>query len=176
MQLFEITLKSSDGVTHRIHWRAKSHLKAANASLDYAQENHIKVDVVEVSTMTAPDEGRPGLVYVVNDTRHYRLTKSGRLCRVEELLLVPSAYDVHIYAIVRVKVSGVEADSPENAARKAEEAVDLHELSRCRIQGAAEVEYAEDIQDFLIDVLDREGNRVGEVRLDKHCERTILSR
>ena len=64
-------------------------------------------------------------------------------------------YDVHIYPIVRLRVAGVEADSPEEAARRAEESLDLHRLVAC---GAAE--YAEDLDGFLVDPLDARGEPV----------------
>lgn len=57
-------------------------------------------------------------------------------------------YDVHIYAIARLKVAGIEADSPQDAVRKAEQQVDLyHAIAN------GEAEYAEDIEGFLVDVV-----------------------
>ena len=41
---------------------------------------------------------------------------------------VTNRYDVHLFAIVRVKVSGVEAESQQAAIAKTVEGVDLHEL------------------------------------------------
>ncbi len=64
-------------------------------------------------------------------------------------------YDVHIYAIARRKVSGVDADSAQDAARKAERLVDLHqEIS------AGHAEYADGIEGFLVDLLDNNEQRV----------------
>jgi len=56
-------------------------------------------------------------------------------------------YDVHIYPIVRVKVSGVEADNQVEAIKKAEQIIDLHSL----LDRDDEIEYAEDIDCFLVD-------------------------
>ncbi len=64
-------------------------------------------------------------------------------------------YDVHIYAIARRKVSSVDADSPQGAARKAEGLVDLHQDI-----SAGHAEYADDIEGFLVDLLDDGGQRV----------------
>ena len=64
-------------------------------------------------------------------------------------------YDVHIYAITRVKVARVEADSPQAAAREAERSVDLHQLV-----AASRAEYAEDIEGFLVDALAEDGRRI----------------
>jgi len=57
-------------------------------------------------------------------------------------------YDVHIYPVVRVKVSGVEAESQVEAIRKAEEMTDFHRLFDREANG---IEYAEDIDCFLAD-------------------------
>jgi hypothetical protein len=64
-------------------------------------------------------------------------------------------YDVHIYVITRVKVGGVEADSPKAAASREEQSVDLHVLL-----AAGQAEYAEDIEGFLVDALDEAGQRI----------------
>lgn len=64
-------------------------------------------------------------------------------------------YDVHIYAIARLKVADIDADSPQDAARKAEQQVDLHHAIAHR-----EAEYADDIEGFLVDVLDKAGKRI----------------
>lgn len=55
-------------------------------------------------------------------------------------------YTVHIYPVVRVTVTGVEADSQEAAMKKAEEETDLF-----AVLGAKGVEYAEDIDCFHVD-------------------------
>jgi hypothetical protein len=64
-------------------------------------------------------------------------------------------FDVHLYAVVRLKVTGVEADSPQNAARKAERMVNLHDAV-----AGGETEYAEEIEGFLVDLLDESGQRI----------------
>ena len=64
-------------------------------------------------------------------------------------------YDVHIYAIARLKVADIDADSPQDAAQKAEQRVDLHHAIANR-----EAEYADDIEGFLVDVLDEAGQRI----------------
>jgi hypothetical protein len=55
-------------------------------------------------------------------------------------------YHVHIYAVFRVRVPDVEADSPEEACQKAEQAVDLADLPN-----GTWVDYADDIHGFLVD-------------------------
>lgn len=83
-----------------------------------------------------------------------------------------STYDVHAYAVVRVKVTGVEAATPEAATEVAEElltsgpAAPVEELlntyyakgggrmvGECRIEGA---EYADELAYFLVDEPGRE--------------------
>jgi len=56
-------------------------------------------------------------------------------------------YNVHIFAVVRVSVPGIEADSQEDACRKAVEDTDLYEAVKW-----ADTEYAEDITEYLVDV------------------------
>jgi hypothetical protein len=56
-------------------------------------------------------------------------------------------YDVHIYATVRVKVCGVEANSQAEAMKKAEEQTDLYET----IGNCPGTDYAEEITGFLVD-------------------------
>ena len=65
-------------------------------------------------------------------------------------------YDVHTYAVVRVKLTNVDAGDPRETARRADELLNLYEFRGAQIGGAAEVEWAEDIQDYLIDAT--EGN------------------
>jgi len=55
-------------------------------------------------------------------------------------------YDVHIYPIVRIVVKGVEAESQEEAIKKAEAETDLHALL-----DRPSMEYAEDIDSFHVD-------------------------
>ncbi len=59
-------------------------------------------------------------------------------------------YDVHIYPIVRVKVFGVEADSQVEAIKKAETVFDFDQLLN-HYYSDVEVEYADDIDGFLVD-------------------------
>ena len=61
-------------------------------------------------------------------------------------------FDVHIYAIARLKVACIEAESPQDAARKAERMVNLHHAV-----AGGETEYAEEIEGFLVDLLDETG-------------------
>jgi hypothetical protein len=73
-------------------------------------------------------------------------------------------HNVHIYAVVRVKVADVEADTPEAATERAEAAVDLHALFRGLAgHGATDTEYAEAIDSFVVDVLNGDGQRVKSV-------------
>jgi hypothetical protein len=53
-------------------------------------------------------------------------------------------YDVHIYAVVRVKIEAVEADSQVAAIQEAQKGLDLEEAVRSG-------EYAEEITGFLVD-------------------------
>ncbi len=61
-------------------------------------------------------------------------------------------YNVHIYAIVRVAIEGVEADSPEAAAKIADERTDLH--LACPSIG----EYAESVDGYMVDELGEDGD------------------
>ena len=75
-----------------------------------------------------------------------------------------ATYNVHIYAVVRIKVMGVEASGMEQATEKAENYADLYRLfnrNHCHNGDDAECnlpdmhiehcEFAEDIVDFLVD-------------------------
>lgn len=64
-------------------------------------------------------------------------------------------HDVHIYAIVRVKVSGINAKNPAEAIKKAEASVDLHAL----FKNGDTQEFAEDIDCFLVDEVGDENLR-----------------
>ena len=64
-------------------------------------------------------------------------------------------YDVHIYAIARLKVAGIEADSPQDAVREAEQRVDLYHAI-----AIGEAEYAEDIEGVLVDALNENGKQI----------------
>lgn len=68
-------------------------------------------------------------------------------------------YDVHIYAIVRVKVAGVEASSPAEAASHAESNTDLY-------TGFKDGEYVDQIDGFLVDTLNAAGKIIAETSLD----------
>jgi hypothetical protein len=65
-------------------------------------------------------------------------------------------YDVHIYAVVRVCVKGVDAQDPLDAIKRAEESIDLHEVLDRDCQGCY-TEYAEDVESYLVDEYDVEG-------------------
>lgn len=60
-------------------------------------------------------------------------------------------YDVHIYAIVRVKRTGVPAESPEEAIKKAERMTNLDGMFNNHRDGDLATEYADDIDCFLVD-------------------------
>lgn len=60
-------------------------------------------------------------------------------------------YDVHVFAIVRVTVPGIEADSQEEAIKKAKE-LDLNFLGTPYLPKNVEaVEYADDLDGFFVD-------------------------
>ena len=56
-------------------------------------------------------------------------------------------FEVHVYAIVRVKVENVEANTAQEATGKAEESLDLNEM----FNGIPNAEYADDVDGFLVD-------------------------
>ena len=58
-------------------------------------------------------------------------------------------YNVHLYAIVRVKVSDIEAPDPKEACRLAESTEDLYR----RFNGPEDQEYGEEIDSYLVDVV-----------------------
>lgn len=60
-------------------------------------------------------------------------------------------HDVHILAVVRVKRTGIEADSQVEAIKKAEEMTDLNELFNRGGDGDLSTEYADDIDSFHVD-------------------------
>jgi hypothetical protein len=68
-------------------------------------------------------------------------------------------YDVHVYAVVRIKVPGIEAESPSEAAKMAEELTDF-------IAAVRSSQYADMIDDFVVDQLDDDGNVVASLALD----------
>ena len=62
-------------------------------------------------------------------------------------------YDVHVYAVVRVKCPGIEAESQKDAIRKVED-VDLNRLfANPSLVGGnvSQVEYADEDAYFLVD-------------------------
>ena len=71
-------------------------------------------------------------------------------------------YDVHIFAVVRVKVANVKAQSQTEAIRIAERKVDLYRLFDSAIMaghtlecGASEMEYADELSSklsYLVDI------------------------
>ena len=65
-------------------------------------------------------------------------------------------YNVHLYAVVRVDISNVEAKSQQAALRKAEAETDLHTL----LDAPEAVEYGEEIIGYLVD-------EVGDVEFRK---------
>jgi len=69
-------------------------------------------------------------------------------------------FNVHLYAVVRLKVSNVEAESMEEAIEKADASVNVHELVDRAINGDADrecslahIEYAEEISSAMVDVV-----------------------
>ena len=61
-------------------------------------------------------------------------------------------HNVHIYAIVRVKVSNVEAENHAEAIKKAEDMIDLNGL----FNRGSDQEFADDIDCFLVDEVGEE--------------------
>jgi len=61
-------------------------------------------------------------------------------------------YDVHLFTVVRVKVCGVEADSHSEAAKKADEQVDMNALFNDTNQNVT-TEWAEEHSHALVDVV-----------------------
>ena len=61
-------------------------------------------------------------------------------------------YDVHIFAIVRVKVAGISAESQAEAIEKAEDSVDLYRLfDNPGAFGVEATEFADGISHYLVD-------------------------
>ena len=65
-------------------------------------------------------------------------------------------YRVHIYALVRVPVD-LEAPTPIEAARKAENETDLYSAVKRQ-----HIEYAEDVESYLVDELNDDGEWNGK--------------
>lgn len=89
-------------------------------------------------------------------------------------------YDVHIFAVVRVKVPNVEASNRVQACKRAEDRVDFYGLLRQDHPQACveDMEYAEETSHYLVDVvgdIDYEKskwlcNNYQEMS-DKHCSK-----
>ena len=69
-------------------------------------------------------------------------------------------YNVHIFAVVKVPVDGIQADSQQEACKIAAQNVDLNELLSRRFgesfsnkpyKRIGEIEWAEEIKEFLVD-------------------------
>lgn len=74
-------------------------------------------------------------------------------------------YDVHIFAIVRVKIPNVNAESPTDAISKAERNIDLYRLFDSRNQEshvseseASQTEYADGLDKQLAYLVDQVGD------------------
>ena len=59
-------------------------------------------------------------------------------------------FDVHLFALVRVKVEGIDADDMPAAIKKAEQAV--HLTGMFNREETPQIEYAEEISHYLVDV------------------------
>ncbi len=88
-------------------------------------------------------------------------------------------FDVHIFAVVRVKVANVKAASPVKAIKKAESKVDLYRLFSSREQGgrvcgcgAAETDYADELSGRLAYLVDRvrDATYARSRRFDEHLD------
>jgi len=73
-------------------------------------------------------------------------------------------YNVHAYTIVRVEIKGIEAMNPGDAVVKAEEMTDFY-------QAVKQGEYAEEIDSFLVDELDINGEVRKSVTLNAFGEK-----
>jgi hypothetical protein len=72
-------------------------------------------------------------------------------------------YDVHIFAVVRVTVGSVEAQTQKAAIRKAVDSTDLYEIF-----AGENTDYAEEITSYLVDEVGDEGHRNTRCYRDKH--------
>ncbi|MGA2259876.1 MAG: hypothetical protein ABSH28_00405 [Acidobacteriota bacterium] len=70
-------------------------------------------------------------------------------------------YNVHIFAVVRVKVPDVEAGSHQDAIKKAVECTNLNDLFDLvsPVPGVEHTEYGEEISHYLVDEVDDEEYR-----------------
>ncbi len=72
-------------------------------------------------------------------------------------------YDVHIFAVVRVKVAGIDAGGQTEAIVKAEDSVDLYRLFENRgAFGVETTEFADEISLYLVD-------EVGDSTYERSC-------
>jgi hypothetical protein len=62
-------------------------------------------------------------------------------------------FDVHIFTVVRVKISGVEAESHSEAAKKANESVDMNALFNDTDSQGIVTEWADEHSHALVDVV-----------------------
>ena len=74
-------------------------------------------------------------------------------------------YDVHVYAVVRVPIKGVKAKSPKEAIKKVDGKLDLH-----KILDKGEIEYAEDVTEYLVDEVEPNGDVKRSFCFDKDGE------
>ncbi|MBZ5499059.1 MAG: hypothetical protein LAP85_21890 [Acidobacteriia bacterium] len=82
-------------------------------------------------------------------------------------------YNVHIFAVVRVKVPDVEAVSHQDAIKKAVESTDLNEVFDrvSPVPGVEHTEYGEEISHYLVDeVGDEECRRSTFYQDARHLE------
>lgn len=82
-------------------------------------------------------------------------------------------YDVHIYAVVRIKVSNVEAKDPMEAAKRAEASVNKDELFPKKTHASGLLtDNAEEIVGYHVDPLDAQGKPLADksVSLNANCE------
>lgn len=82
-------------------------------------------------------------------------------------------YNVHIYAVVRIKVSNIEAEDPSQAAYRAQGEVNTNELfpEMTHADGLLTAD-AEETVGYHVDPLDAQGKPLAakSVSLNAHCE------
>ena len=90
-------------------------------------------------------------------------------------------HNVHVFAVVRVKVEGIEAESHDDAVKKAmEQFHDLYDLFdtqnfRHLPEGVTDVEFGEEFSHFLVDEVDlsrRSNGQTGAEAEDPEFERS----
>lgn len=81
-------------------------------------------------------------LYADDESARQRLNALGLMAA---LASQSTSYAVHCYAIVRVRLSGIQASSPQNAAREAERRFDWDEHRH-------QAEFAEEFSEFLVDI------------------------